>query len=112
MLKKVVGEAVVHPTLPASLEIAEESKWEPETVVAQRMIDRHGVTVPQVLIHWSHKPIDEATWEDKEFVAAQFPNFSLEDKTDSHGAGNDSAQDRNKGKPVIWRVYERRNKKK
>jgi len=63
------------------------------------------------VIHWKNKPIEEATWEDQDFISAQFPSFSLEDKAVSLGGGNDSAQTKEKGKPVIWRVYQRRNKK-
>ncbi|CAI8618064.1 unnamed protein product [Vicia faba] len=31
LLKKAVGDAVVNPTLPASLEVNEDPMWEPET---------------------------------------------------------------------------------
>ncbi|KAI5403366.1 hypothetical protein KIW84_050801 [Lathyrus oleraceus] len=73
LLKKAVGDGVVNPTLPASLEINEDS----------------------------NKTIEEATWEDKDFITVQFPSFSLEDKVVSLGGGIDSAQTKEKGKPVI-----------
>ncbi|CAJ2641615.1 unnamed protein product [Trifolium pratense] len=111
LLKKAVGDAVVNSTLPASLEASEDSIWEPETALEQRTVIRHDISISQVLIHWKNKPIEEATWEDKDFIIGQFPSFSLEDKAVSLGGGNDSAQTKEKGKPVIWRVYQRRNKK-
>lgn len=110
LLKKVVGDAVVNPTLPASLEINEDSGWESETALDQRTLVPHGISTSQVLIHWKNKTIEEATWEDKDFITVQFPSFSLEDKVVSLGGGIDSAQTQEKGKPVIWRVYQRRNK--
>ena len=36
-------------------------------------------------------PVEEATWEDYEDVAKQFPNLSLEDKGVLEGGGNGEA---------------------
>lgn len=105
LLKKVVGDAVVNSTLPASLEVSADSVWEPETALEQRTVVRHGISISQVLIHWKNKPIEEATWEDQDFISAQFPSFSLEDKAVSLGGGNDSAQTKEKGKPVILEKF-------
>lgn len=110
LLKKAVGDAIVNSTLPASLEVTEDSVWEPEAVLDQRTVVRHGTSISQVLIHWKNKPIEEATWEDRDYITVQFPSFSLEDKAVSLGGDNDSIHVREKGKPVIWRVYQRRKK--
>lgn len=37
-LKKAVGDAVINPTLPASLEVNEDLVWEPETTLDQRTV--------------------------------------------------------------------------
>ncbi|KAI5400478.1 hypothetical protein KIW84_065384 [Lathyrus oleraceus] len=73
-LKKAVGDVVVNPTLPASLEIDEDL----------------------------NNTIEEATWKDKDFITVQFPSFSLEDKAISLGGGIDSAQTKEKGEGEVY----------
>nr|GEX20968.1 dicarboxylate transporter 1, chloroplastic [Tanacetum cinerariifolium] len=37
--------------------------------------------VLELLISWSNRPIEEATWESYDLLQEQFPNFGLEDKS-------------------------------
>ncbi|MCI64755.1 RNA-directed DNA polymerase (Reverse transcriptase), partial [Trifolium medium] len=54
--------------------------FKPESVIATRMKDQGGQQVQQVLIKWTNRTIDEATWEDMMTVKNQFPEYNLEDK--------------------------------
>lgn len=82
LLKKWVGEDV-----PVSVELPpiRENGYlslELEQVVATRRVLQGNKTVTEVLIHWQHLPLEEATWEDLEQITTSFPNFdlNLEDK--------------------------------
>ncbi|KAJ3705864.1 hypothetical protein LUZ61_009569 [Rhynchospora tenuis] len=52
----------------------------PEAILARRMVKRKNEYVAQVLIKWSNKPEEMATWEDYDSVVAAYPNVHLEDK--------------------------------
>ncbi|MCI96174.1 RNA-directed DNA polymerase (Reverse transcriptase), partial [Trifolium medium] len=41
---------------------------------------REGRMIPQSLIKWKNKSMEDVTWEDNEMMRGQFPNFILEDK--------------------------------
>jgi hypothetical protein len=58
------------------------------------------------LMHWKVKPLEEATWEEANVMARQFPSPNREDKVVSQGVDIDG--DTNKAK--TWRVYDKRNK--
>lgn len=59
----------------------------------------------QVLIQWSGKGKEEATWEEKDVIQNQFPEFNLEDKVASSEGG--IARGKNKRQ---WIVYTRKRK--
>ncbi|KAK4391382.1 hypothetical protein Sango_1916000 [Sesamum angolense] len=74
LLKKKVGSKYflsVH--LPEFED--EVFKVYPATILARRLVPRNNVSVPQVLIQWSHTSPDQATWEDYKQIAAKFPGF-------------------------------------
>ncbi|MCI97792.1 RNA-directed DNA polymerase (Reverse transcriptase), partial [Trifolium medium] len=52
----------------------------PEKVLGSRITIQEGVKVPQSLIQWKDKSIDDVTWENDAYMKGQFPDFSLEDK--------------------------------
>ncbi|KZV31236.1 hypothetical protein F511_39036 [Dorcoceras hygrometricum] len=62
--------------------------------------------MPQVLVQWKDKPIEEATWEDTTEFQSQFPH------TMDKAALNEEGIDRglNGPKPKITNVYNRRPK--
>lgn len=75
--------------------------------------------MPQSLIQWKNKIIDDVTWEDGAYLKGQFPEFSLEDKAVAMEKGVLNV-DRNvdvemgldyEPKPKIWRVYTRKKGK-
>jgi hypothetical protein len=114
LLKKAIGNATVSPNLPTELEPDSCTIWEPLAVLAKRDLIKNGENVTQVLIHWQDKPLEEATWEDAETIAHQFPTLNLEDKVVIQGAdidGNANDEKGTTGRPKIWRVYKRRDKK-
>jgi hypothetical protein len=80
-LKKHTGaNAVPSPSLPL---VTPEGKVKlfPTAVVERRMIPRkhpvedYEVAVPQWKIHWEGMTVDEASWEDAEFVMKTWPEF-------------------------------------
>ncbi|KZV14018.1 hypothetical protein F511_44611 [Dorcoceras hygrometricum] len=110
-LKKAVGKDTQSRELPLGLEQDLTYNYEPVKVLARRLKKQAGVLVPQVLIQWKDKPIEEATWEDAADFASQFPETSLEDKADSNGEDIvrgilDENIDR--PRPIITQVYKRR----
>jgi hypothetical protein len=118
LLKKAVGDYEVHGTLPKDLEITAEDEHYPERVLGAGVTRKDGLEIPQSLIKWRGRTMDDVTWEDNEVLLGQFPDFILEDKDvvmegeiDRDGEiSNDVGLDV-RTKPKIWRVYSRKNKK-
>ena len=52
-----------------------QPKLEPVHVLERRLVKRKNKPVVQWLVQWSNLSVDEATWEDAEFVTQQFPDF-------------------------------------
>jgi hypothetical protein len=121
LLKKAVGNYHVETELPDLMEEPIEV-FEPESVLATRVVKQQGENIKQVLMHWKGKTVEEATWEDELMIRSQFPNFNLEDKVTVEGGSvvttpNDEANphqqmihQRAHG-PVTWKVYSRRRGK-
>ncbi|XP_076932401.1 uncharacterized protein LOC143597915 [Bidens hawaiensis] len=58
----------------------------PKTILDVRL-DAHGKT--QLLIKWEKKPLEEATWEDKDTLEEMFPSFTnIADNEVSQGEGD------------------------
>lgn len=74
LLKKKVGEgSTIIQDLPSFEE--DEVIIELEKVLKTRVIFRDGQQILQGLVQWSQLPAEDATWEDKSFILAQFPSF-------------------------------------
>lgn len=71
------------PPLPLSGEL--KLMLEPEKVLSHRWVKESGVPTLELLIQWHHRPIEEASWEDYDLLAVQFPSFCLEDKASFWG---------------------------
>jgi hypothetical protein len=117
LLKKAVGQYHEEQDLPDNLAGEQVELYEPAAILATRKIQQHGEMVKQVLVHWSGKSAEEATWEDLTLFKSQFPSFNLEDKVVVEGDGIDRdvahdplVNETAKG-PKIWRVYSRRGRK-
>jgi hypothetical protein len=118
LLKKAVGDYDVHGTLPKDLEVSTEDEHYPEKVLGARLTRKDGLMIPQSLIKWRGRTMDDVTWEDNDILRGQFPDFILEDKDivkegeiDRGGAISDDVGLDVRTKPKIMRVYSRRNKK-
>ncbi|MCI19704.1 hypothetical protein A2U01_0040864 [Trifolium medium] len=116
LLKKAIGNYHVQGELPQELAVSPTEVVYPEKVLGSRVIMQAGITVPQSLIQWKNKSLDDVTWEDDAYMKGQFPEFSLEDKAVFEGEGVDRDLDKEVGldygpKPIIWRVYSRRKGK-
>ncbi|KAJ9547082.1 hypothetical protein OSB04_019625 [Centaurea solstitialis] len=110
LLKKAVMSPTVSQILPPELELDGEDVLQPEEVCAERTIDQDGKAVVQWLIRWQGQHRNEATWEDASLIQGQFPNISLEDKTDLEGGSNvrDPLNSAKLSRPNIVKVYARR----
>jgi hypothetical protein len=118
LLKKAVGDYDVHGTLPKDLEVNTEDEHYPEKVLGARLTRKDGSVIPQSLIKWRGRTMDDVTWEDNDILRGQFPDFILEDKDvvkegeiDRGGAISDDVGLDVRTKPKIIRVYSRRNQK-
>lgn len=119
LLKRAVGDYEVQGTLPKELEVSDELEHYPEAVVGSRLTMKEGVLVPQSLIKWKGRTMDDVTWEDNAFLQGQFPDLILEDKdvvkvgeVDRGGAVSENDVGLEVGpKPKIWRVYSRKRKR-
>ena len=85
-------------------------------VIGSRVNMQGGVSVPQSLIKWKNKTLDDVTWEDNAYLQGQFPDFCLEDKAVVMDGGVDRDLSEEVGldfgpKPKVWRVYTRRGGK-
>ncbi|KAD3640576.1 hypothetical protein E3N88_29799 [Mikania micrantha] len=79
VLKPARGYAptiVIHP-LPLTKDW--EVDLQPKSVVSHRWVLEAGVYVLELLIEWQHRPMEEATWESYDLLAAQLPLFRVSD---------------------------------
>lgn len=76
-LKKAIGQAKVQKQLP---QISEQGTFDlsPLRQLEQRTILRDNKLVHQCLIQWKGCSIDEATWEDEDLLACNFPGFKIQ----------------------------------
>ncbi|KAK9208421.1 hypothetical protein WN944_000775 [Citrus x changshan-huyou] len=61
-----------------------------DRIVDFRWLKRGGKFVEQSLVRWKRLPLEDATWEDSEFLAKQFPHLTLKDKGPLRGGGIDT----------------------
>ncbi|KAJ9547856.1 LOW QUALITY PROTEIN: hypothetical protein OSB04_020399 [Centaurea solstitialis] len=118
-LKRAVGDYRVEVSLPEGLEIMEDVD-EPEDLLAVREVVLGGKPTRQYLVKWKGKTQDDVTWVDDEMLRSQFPQFSLEDKAALKEVGNVRELEagahkqpiitQESKKPVVWKVYRRREK--
>ncbi|KAH9753705.1 Integrase catalytic domain-containing protein [Citrus sinensis] len=90
LLKKYVGEM---PQFSADLPYVNDDGvlvLEPDKIIDVRWLKRGGKLVEQSLVRWKRLPHEDATWEDSEFLAKQFPHLTLEDKGPLRGGGIDT----------------------
>jgi hypothetical protein len=123
LLKKAVGSYQEEETLPDGLDGEGGLLYEPETVLAHRMVQEHGEEVSQVLVKWKGQSAEEATWEDTIVMQSQYPKLDLEDKVEIPGGSivrtvnthpntaEQSLVNHEQVGPRIWQVYSRRGKR-
>ena len=75
LLKKRIGPPQqVSTTLP-EFDLQDQCLLMPEMILKRRAILRKGLPVVQYLIKWQQLEYEEASWEDKDFMEQQFPEF-------------------------------------
>ncbi|KAK1435415.1 hypothetical protein QVD17_01178 [Tagetes erecta] len=89
LLKRAVS-STYESVLPSELDIGDTVPLVPLAILATRMFREGSESVEQWLVQWQNQSPDDATWEDTEWLNAQFPNLSLEDKTVVKGGSNDT----------------------
>ncbi|KAB2071076.1 hypothetical protein ES319_A08G198700v1 [Gossypium barbadense] len=60
---------------------------QPVATLATRTVNRSGHSIVQYLIQWDGFPQDTTTWEDKDHMLRNFPNWNLQDKVLSKPGG-------------------------
>ena len=78
-LKKVIGQNI--PTQRVLQELYEEGRiiLEPECILQTHIKKLRSRTLTQYLIQWKNLPVEEATWEDEEFIQKNPHLVSIED---------------------------------
>ncbi|XP_076932542.1 uncharacterized protein LOC143598130 [Bidens hawaiensis] len=105
LLKKAVSR-LSETELPPELDMSDSLHPLPHSVLAIRVIREGSDSLEQWLVHWKGQPVDEASWEDADWIKLQYPEFNLEDKTVLEGEGSD----KNHEGPKELIVYSRRGK--
>ncbi|KAG8642119.1 hypothetical protein MANES_12G056360v8 [Manihot esculenta] len=62
---------------PGPIHLEDQMIIAPEKVLHTRVITRDGQQTPQGLIKWVNMPEEAATWEDRTFISAHFPEIPL-----------------------------------
>ncbi|GJR04101.1 retrotransposon gag domain, retroviral aspartyl protease [Tanacetum coccineum] len=81
MLKPAYGsfdDTTINP-LPVTKDW--EADLQPDSIISHIWVSEAGNLVLELLISWSNRPVEEATWESYDLLKEQFPNFRLEDKS-------------------------------
>ncbi|XP_073363301.1 uncharacterized protein [Aegilops tauschii subsp. strangulata] len=74
-LKLHVGDkSIPDPNLPP-VNVDGTVKTGPAEVLQVRQVPRHNAPVVQWLIKWINLPVEDATWEDADFIKYTFPDF-------------------------------------
>ena len=77
LLKKHIGPPPSEPIAVPDMDELGMLAAESVVVLARRLGKKGNRVVVYVLIQWSNKPKEEATWECYFEIEAKFPNFSL-----------------------------------
>ncbi|XP_027155055.1 uncharacterized protein LOC113755200 [Coffea eugenioides] len=72
--KKIGLVQQVSKTLP-EFDNDDQCPLQPEAMLQRRVILRNGQPAIQLLIKWCQLGVEEASWEDKDFILSQFPHF-------------------------------------
>ncbi|XP_026428556.1 uncharacterized protein LOC113324450 [Papaver somniferum] len=79
-LKAKLGSGKLPQTTLPKLNKDQEMKVTPLQILDSRQVKKGKHNINQVLVQWENLSTQDATWEDKEFMAYQFPKLILEVK--------------------------------
>lgn len=108
-LKRALGTNDVAKQLPSAFDSGFSVDYKPKQVLAVRRTHTGEEIRQQVFIHWEGQSEEDATWEDWDDIALQFPQFSLGDKAVFNEEGIVS-KDMDREREPIFKVYTRRPK--
>lgn len=90
LLCSAFGQSPTSP--PAPLPIT--SEWEiilsPAKILSHRWVEKTGISTLELLVQWKDRSIEEASSENYDLLAGQFPSFRLEDKSNFQGQSTDT----------------------
>ena len=78
-LKKVIGQNICTQTILPKLDEEGRIILEPECILQTRTKKLRNKTLTQYLIQWKNLPVEEATWENEDFIQKNQHLVSIED---------------------------------
>ncbi|PKA48375.1 hypothetical protein AXF42_Ash021575 [Apostasia shenzhenica] len=75
ILKKKLGHLLVEENLPTEITSVRQLKAEPIAILRRRTILRKRRLLQQALIQWNGSHLEEATWEDIDFLHSEYLSF-------------------------------------
>ncbi|PWA74286.1 hypothetical protein CTI12_AA219250 [Artemisia annua] len=81
------GQSVSQPSAPLPI----TADWE-QIIVPDKILTHHWIPRSnnlELLVQWQHRPLEDATREDYDLLAGQYPQFCLEDKASFQGGSTD-----------------------
>ncbi|WMV45067.1 hypothetical protein MTR67_038452 [Solanum verrucosum] len=58
-----------------AVDLDDSLRYIEELVLARDVRRLHSRAIPVVKVHWIHRPVEEATWENEHEMRAQFPSL-------------------------------------
>ncbi|XP_071933155.1 uncharacterized protein [Coffea arabica] len=75
LLKRKIGDQISPVLQLPDVNAKEHLRLEPVAVLDRRIVKKRNAAAVQRLVHWWGTDPAEATWEDAEEIASQFPQF-------------------------------------
>ena len=102
LLRPAYGQQTPFTPPPLPINSDGELTLSPSKILGHRWIKEGGVPTLELLVQWDECPLEEASWENYDLLAGQFPGFHLGDKVSFQRGSNDTV-------PPL-RTYSRRQK--
>ena len=104
LLRGAHGQSLSQPPAPLPITAGWEQILAPDKVLTHRWIPQSNNL--ELLVQWQHRPLEEATWENYDLLAGQYPQFCLEDKASFQGGSTDRLVTYFRWKKAIRKIKE------
>lgn len=108
-MKPARGQVASQPAAPLPITRDWEIDLQPQEILDHRWVLEARKPTLELLILWAYRPKEDATWENYDLFASQFPAFRLEDKSFYPDGSIDTSPPKSPIQSPI-KVYSRRNK--